>query len=78
MNGAKNREILEENLFQRSQDLRLGQSSPSNRTWHTAKTTQEWLRDKSLNVLSWPSQSSYLNPIEHLWRDLEIAVQRHS
>ena len=37
---------------------------------------QELLRDKSLNVLEWPSQS--LDPIEHLWRDLKIAVQRRS
>jgi hypothetical protein len=42
---------------------------------HTAKTTQEWLRDNSLNPLEWPSQSSELNPIENLWRDLKIAVQ---
>jgi hypothetical protein len=45
---------------------------------HTAKTTQEWLRDKSLNVLEWHGQSLDLNPIKHLWRDLKIAVQRHT
>ena len=30
---------------------------------HTAKTTQEWLQDKSLNVLEWPSRNPDLNPI---------------
>jgi hypothetical protein len=53
MNGAKYREILDENLLQRAQDLRLGRRFTFQRDdnpKHTAKTTQE-----SLNFLEWPS-----------------------
>ena len=66
MNGAKYREIIDENLLLSAQDLRLGQRftlQQNNDPEHTSKTTHEWLRDKSLNVLEWPSQSPALNPI---------------
>ena len=66
MNGAKYREILDENLLQSAQDFRLGRRftfQQDNEPQHTAKTTQEWLRDKSLNDLELPSQSPDLNPI---------------
>ena len=53
MNGAKYREILDDTLLQRAQDLRLGQrfTFKQDNPKPTAKIMQEWLRDKSLNVL---------------------------
>ena len=54
MKGEKYREILDENLLQSMQDLRRGLRftfQQDNDSKHTAKTMQEWLRDKSLNVL---------------------------
>uniref|UniRef100_A0AAZ3SEW3 Transposase n=1 Tax=Oncorhynchus tshawytscha TaxID=74940 RepID=A0AAZ3SEW3_ONCTS len=60
MNGAKYREILDDNLLQGPQDIRLGQRfifQQDNDPKHAAKTTQEWLRDKSLGALEWSSQS---------------------
>ena len=81
MNGAKYREILDENLLQSAQDLRLWRRftfQQENDPKHTAKTMLEKLRDKSLNALELPSQSPDLNPIGYLWRDLKISVQQLS
>uniref|UniRef100_A0AAZ3PFP1 Tc1-like transposase DDE domain-containing protein n=1 Tax=Oncorhynchus tshawytscha TaxID=74940 RepID=A0AAZ3PFP1_ONCTS len=66
MNGAKYRPILDENLLQSTQDLRLGRRftfQQDNNLKHTSKTTQEWVQDKHLNVLEGPNQSPDLNPI---------------
>ena len=69
------------NLLQSAQGLRLGQRftfQQDNDPKHTAKTVQEWLLEKSQNNLEWLSQSPDLNPIKYLWRDMKLAVQRHS
>ncbi len=60
MNAAKYRDILDENLLQSAQDLRLGRRftfQQDNDPKHTAKITKEWLHNNSVTVLEWPRAS---------------------
>ncbi|KAF2364436.1 Transposase Tc1-like [Trinorchestia longiramus] len=79
MNGRKCREILEEQLQPLARLLKFKRGwkfQQDNDPKHTANETKEWLMLKKINILEWPSQSPNMNPIENLWRELKLKIQK--
>ncbi|GBN49121.1 Transposable element Tcb1 transposase [Araneus ventricosus] len=79
MNHALYLNILKDNLKLSAQNLGIGNNFfyQDNDPMHTALNVRLWCLYNCPQNLKTPLQSPNLNPIEHIWRELEVRVRKH-
>ena len=78
MDSTKYQEIIEANArrsFQKLTLKRVWVFLQDNDPKYASKSTMKYLQERRMKVSEWSPQSSDLNIIENLWRDLKHGVQ---
>jgi transposase len=47
-----------------------------NAPWYKAKLVRNYLLKQNVKVLCWPAQSPDLSPIENLWKQIKLAINK--
>ena len=79
MTGEVYRHILQRNSFESVKKLNLGRNwvlQQDNDPKHRAHIVTKWLADKGVERLKWPSFYPDLNPIEHIWDEIEKRMRK--